>query len=124
MGLAGIRSTHNPAVMLAHDRHGYPPGFVSFSEPNTALHDIAIDLNPDVTEAEFQRMLGRAGLQSMGLSLKTVQRRVYDSYWGVGGASESDGWAPMLLQMDVCDLRRLLSPMTSSTQAVHPSELR
>ena len=31
MGLAGIRTTHNPAIMLAHDKHGYPADFVSRS---------------------------------------------------------------------------------------------
>jgi hypothetical protein len=34
MGLAGMRTTHNPAIMLAHDKHGYPADFVSEIHPN------------------------------------------------------------------------------------------
>ena len=47
-GVAGIRTTHNPAVMLAHDKHGYPDDFVSVDEPNKALSAIRIQLNPEV----------------------------------------------------------------------------
>ena len=47
-GVAGIRTTHNPAVMLAHDKHGYPDDFVSVDEPNEALSAIQIQLNPEV----------------------------------------------------------------------------
>ena len=48
MGLAGMRTTHNPAIMLAHDKHGYPDDFVSNSEPNASLRDIELGLNPAV----------------------------------------------------------------------------
>ena len=47
-GVAGIRTTHNPAVMLAHDKHGCPDDFVSVGEPNEALSAIQIQLNPEV----------------------------------------------------------------------------
>ena len=47
-GVAGIRTTHNPAVMLAHDKHGYPDDFVSVDEPNKDLSAIRIQLNPEV----------------------------------------------------------------------------
>ena len=52
-GVAGIRTTHNPAVMLAHDKHGYPDDFVSVDEPNKALSAIRILLNPDVNESDL-----------------------------------------------------------------------
>ena len=51
--MAGIRTTHNPAVMLAHDKHGYPDDFVSVDEPNKALSAIRIKLNPDVNESDL-----------------------------------------------------------------------
>ena len=35
-GLAGIRTTHNPAIMLAHDKHGYPADFVSEIHPESS----------------------------------------------------------------------------------------
>ena len=52
-GAAGIRTTHNPAVMLAHDKHGYPEDFVSVDEPNKALTAIRIKLNPEVKEGNL-----------------------------------------------------------------------
>jgi hypothetical protein len=123
-GLAGIRTTHNPAVMLAHDKHGYPDDFVSNAEPNGRLQPIRIPLNPAVDDAEFQHMLVRGGLsaaQRAGLSLATVQAAVYDSYWKLGGLTEADAWAP-LLGLGVGDLRRLLHPEASATQGVHECE--
>ena len=125
MGLAGMRTTHNPAIMLAHDKHGYPPDFVSNAEPNSKLNEITLGMNPEVTEEEFQSMLDRAGLsvhERQGLSLTTVQRKVFDSYWKVDGATEADAYAPML-KLSVQDLRRLLPTVASSTQGTHECEL-
>ena len=51
--MAGIRTTHNPAVMLAHDKHGYPDDFVSVDEPNKALAAIQIQFNPHVKEGNL-----------------------------------------------------------------------
>ena len=48
--------------MLAHDKHGYPPDFVSNAEPNQLLREIDIVLNPTVTEQDFDAMLERADL--------------------------------------------------------------
>ena len=57
-----------------------------------------------------------------GLSLATVQRRVFDSYWKVGDSTEADAYVPML-KLDVADLRRLLPHAASSTQGKHACEL-
>ena len=34
-GLSGIRTTHHPGIMLAHDQHGYPEGFVGEGKRKT-----------------------------------------------------------------------------------------
>ena len=46
LGLAGVHTTHNPATMLSHDKHGYPLDFVTFVEPNLSLLPLKIPLNP------------------------------------------------------------------------------
>jgi hypothetical protein len=51
-----------------------------------------------------------------------VQRKVFDSYWKVGGSTEADAYTPML-KLDVADLRRLLPHVASSTQGKHACEL-
>jgi hypothetical protein len=124
MGVAGIRTTHNPAIMLAHDKHGYPDSFVSNSEPNANLRPIKIPLNPCVTEEDFKQMMDRAALtmsQRQALSLETLQEAVYASYWGLDGRTEADAWLPML-NFDIGDLRTLMHPIASSSQGLHTCE--
>ena len=74
-GAAGIRTTHNPAVMLAHDKHGYPDDFVSVDEPNRALSAIRIPLNPDVKEGNLAtcKLARNQCLESISLSFWTNQ---------------------------------------------------
>ena len=57
-----------------------------------------------------------------GLSLATVQRKVFDSYWKVGGLTAADAYVPML-KLDVADLRRLLPHVATGTQGKHACEL-
>lgn len=132
-GLAGIRTTHNPGIMLAHDKHGYPDDFVSNSEPNEKLRDLKIELNPAVSDAEFSSMIDRAELTSEEreglllkgegkLSLETVQGLVYGSYWGLDGLKEGD-YFDKLLKFEMADLRRLLHPQASLVQGVHEAEM-
>ncbi len=117
-GWAGVRTTHNPAIMLAHDRHGYPPGFVSFAEPNAALRDIALKTGAGVDEAAFQAMLARAGVPAaLGLTLATAQRRAFDDYWRA-----RDGAFGELRKLRFADLRKLLHEDVGSTQGVHAAE--
>jgi hypothetical protein len=117
-GWAGIRTTHNPAIMLAHDRHGYPPGFVSFAEPNASLRDIALKTGAAIDEAAFQEMLVRASVPAaLGLTLATAQRRAFDSYW-----LARDGTFGRLRQLRFADLRTLLHEDVGSTQGVHAAE--
>jgi hypothetical protein len=128
-GFAGIHTTHHPGFMLAHDKHGYPEGFVSINEPNTQLRKIQIPLHPDLREPAFQEMIARAALtpdekraMAETVSLRTLQRLAYDSYNRLEGLTEEDCYAK-LLQFDVRDLRALLHPDFSKVQALHPAEL-
>ena len=124
MGLAGIRTTHNPAIMLAHDKHGYPDDFVTSYEPNSKLNALKIPLNPDVTEADFQQMLAKAKLspaERQNLSLTTFQSEVYRSYWSLDERSVQDAWLPMM-KLSSRHLRKLMHPLASSTQGLHESE--
>eukprot|EP01052_Picozoa_sp_SAG31_P027057 SAG31_NODE_2502_length_5594_cov_3.175796_1_plen_410_part_00 len=130
MGLAGIRTTHNPAIMLAHDKHGYPPDFVSNDEPNKALTSMQIPLNPALSETDFQQMLAKASdcmtsaerACAMSLTLATVQQAVWNSYWNVSKSMESKAYSA-ILKLEASDLRRLLHPEASQTQALHPCEM-
>jgi len=129
-GISGIRTTHHPGIMLAHDQHGYPEGFVGNGEPNTNLRDIHIPLNVAVSENEFHAMIERACLDERGkaflaehVRLENVQKRCFDSYWHVGGLTPSDYYDKML-SLTVRDLRRLLPPHASKTQGFHPQESR
>lgn len=118
-GWAGVRTTHNPAIMLAHDRHGYPPGFVSFAEPNASLRDIALKMGAAIDEAAFQEMLVRASVPAaLGLTLATAQRRAFDDYW-----LARDGTFGALRQLRFADLRTLLHEDVGSTQGVHAAEV-
>jgi hypothetical protein len=117
-GWAGVRTTHNPAIMLAHDRHGYPPGFVSFAEPNAALRDIALKTGAAINEAAFQEMLVRASVPAaLGLTLATAQRRAFDDYW-----LSRDGTFGALRRLRFADLRALLHEDVGATQGVHAAE--
>ena len=116
-------------------------------EPNTLLNEIVIPLNPDVDEAEFRAMIGRADLTEEeksgmlgevregangegatggaggagGVSLSTVQSSTFRSYWdGEDGAFA--GLYDKMLRFDVMDLRRLMHPDASLVQGVHSSE--
>jgi hypothetical protein len=127
-GMAGIRTTHHPGIMLAHDKHGYPDDFVSNSEPNTRLRDIAIPLNPNVSEDEFQQMIARSTLSSgekaaltSSISLVNVQERTFQSYWRLDGMAGEHFDA--MLQLEMRDIRRLLHPDTSRVQGVHSVEI-
>ena len=117
-------------------------------EPNTLLNEIVIPLNPEVDEAEFRAMIGRADLTEEeksgmlreareeangngemgggevgagGISLSTVQSSTFRSYWdGEGGVYA--GLYDKMLRFDVTDLRRLMHPDASLVQGVHSSE--
>ena len=133
-GMAGIRTTHNPAIMLAHDKHGYPADFVSNSEPNEKLQNIRIELSPAVSDGEFALMIGRAELTSEEkegllkggeLRLGTVQELVYGSYWEQDSRVDTKGvnYFEKLLKFEMGDLRRLLHPQASLAQGVHAAEM-
>ena len=120
-GWVGVRTTHNPAIMLAHDRHGYPPGFVTFSEPNTALRAIRLKRS-GIEEGDFQAMLARAGVPAaLQLTLETAQQRAFNDYWGATGAH--DGTFNELRKLTFSDLRALLHEEVSATQGVHEAEV-
>ena len=117
-------------------------------EPNTLLNEIVIPLNPEVDEAEFRAMIGRAdlteeeksgmlgevregangegatggaGVGAGGVSLSTVQSSTFRSYWdGEGGVYA--GLYDKMLRFGVTDLRRLMHPDASLVQGVHSSE--
>ena len=128
-GLAGIRTTHHPGIMLAHDKHGYPASFVQNDEPNAALRPLHIALNPCVGEREFASMVARsapteeARRQLAAMGLGSLQHAVYESYWA--GASRARGhpnYFELLLQFTAGDLRRLMHPDASRVQGTHRSE--
>ena len=116
-------------------------------EPNALLNEIVIPLNPEVDEAEFRAMIGRADLTEEekremrgeaqegaigdgemggaggagGVSLSTVQSSTFRSYWdGEGGVYA--GLYDKMLRFGVTDLRRLMHPDASLVQGVHSSE--
>ena len=131
--LGGVRTTHHPAVMLSHNKQGYPVDWTAQAEAehNAAVRNLAIPLNPDVSEDDFQSMVRRASLSDatkarllddLRLSLGNVQQLMYDSYWGRDGLEEADVYEPMgALKMR--DLRRLVHPIFEQVQGMHPAEL-
>ena len=128
-GFAGIHTTHHPGFMLAHDKHGYPEGFVSIDEPNKKLRKIKVPLHPHVQEPQFQEMIARAALtpdekrtMAATTSLQTLQQRAYNSYNRLEGLTEEDCYSK-LLQFEVRDLRALLHPDFAEAQAIHSAEL-
>ena len=87
---------------------------------------LRLRLNPHVSEDEFQAMLAQAGAPAgHGLTLGTVQQRVFRSYWrrarveGVAG----DAAYELMLALPARSLRRLLHPEASRVQGRHWSEL-
>ena len=135
--VGGVRTTHHPAVMLSHDRQGYPKDWTAEAEhePNHVKHgqgmlrELKIDLNPEVTDLDLQQMIQRASLDAdtkhmltTTLSIENVQKRCYQSYWGISGLVEADCYGP-LLEMQTNDLRRLIHPQLSRVQGVHRTEL-
>jgi hypothetical protein len=129
--LGGVRTTHHPAVMLSHNKQGYPADWTAEAEhePNPRVRSLRIPLNPDVSSDEFEAMLARAPmsgdertkLRSLGMSTGSVQRLMYDSYWGREGLTEADVYEPMG-RLHMSDLRRLVHPRYSCVQAVHSCE--
>ena len=131
--LGAVRTTHHPSAMLTHDRQGYPRDWTAEAEHEPQherhghggpLRDLRVPLNPDVSEAEFQDMLRRAGAHCVQrhTALCNVQQRLYDSYWGRAGLDEADCFAPMS-RLLVTDIRRLLHSRYSQVQGLHSSEL-
>lgn len=130
--LGCVRTTHHPAVMLSHNKQGYPADWTAEAEaePNERVRDLHISLNPSVSEDEFQEMIQRAAMnettkrhltQTLSIHRGNVQTLLYDSYWGRNGLSEEDCYGPFSsLQMQ--DLRRLVDPRFSFVQGVHPAE--
>jgi hypothetical protein len=131
--LGGVRTTHHPVIMLSHNKQGYPSDWTAEAEhePNPRVSSLRIPLNPEVTGADFDEMLARAELPDeararlgeLGIALDNVQRLVYDSYWERNGLVETDVYAP-LAQLRMSDLRRLVHPMYSRVQGVHPAEMQ
>lgn len=165
--LGAVRTTHHPAVMLSHDKQGYPvdwtaevskpwatlvlPPFRTWGdvgvaandnggwqaeyEPRHAQHgqgplqDLKIEVNPVVTEHEFQEFIGRSFLDdeskrklSATVNVGNVREMTYRSYWGLGGLVEEDCYGPMA-SLQMRDLRRLVHPQYSEVQGLHRLEL-
>jgi len=122
-GFAGIRTTHNPGTMLAHDKHGYPEGFVSNGETNSELSNIQLLMNPEMSEEEFRSLTQKAGVKDDSISLGNVQQGLFQSYWKENGRSEEDLFSPML-SLPTEDLRKLLHHSISRVQGTHSSEIK
>ncbi len=135
--LGGVRTTHHPAVMLSHNKQGYPSDWTAEAEyePKHVQHggelnNLEIKLNPAVSEAEFQQMIKRSALNDQSklalattVNLDNVRLRTYQSYWGIAGLVEEDCYGPML-QLHIEDLRRLIHPQYSQVQGLHHTERR
>ncbi len=128
--LGAVRTTHHTAVMLSHNKQGYPVDWTAEAEyePNRALRPLVIDLNPDVTESEFQQMITRSELTNEDkfalaatVNLGNLRERTYKSYWGIDQLTERDCYEPML-RFQTADLRRLIHPRYSQVQGLHSSE--
>ena len=63
----------------------------------------------------------RRALSASGLSLGNVQERVWNSYWGRG--EDDIDYFEKLMNLRVEDIRKLLSPDSSLSQGLHPSEM-
>jgi len=133
--LGGVRTTHHPAVMLSHNKQGYPSDWTAEAEHEPKhvqhggeLHDLEIQLNLAVSEAEFQQMIQRSSLDDQSklalattVNLDNVRLQTYQSYWGIAGLVEEDCYGPML-QLHIKDLRRLINPQYSQVQGLHHTE--
>ena len=64
----------------------------------------------------------RRALSASGLSLGNVQERVWNSYWGRG--EDDIDYFEKLMNLRVEDIRKLLSPDSSLSQGLHPSEMK
>ena len=64
----------------------------------------------------------RRALSASGLSLGNVQERVWNSYWGRG--EDDIDYFEKLINLRVEDIRKLLSPDSSLSQGLHPSEMK
>ena len=64
----------------------------------------------------------RRALSASGLSLGNVQERVWNSYWGRG--EDDIDYFEKLMTLRVEDIRKLLSPDSSLSQGLHPSEMK
>jgi len=134
--IGGVRTTHHPTTMKTHDQQGYPVDWTAAAEYEPKhvqwggpLRDLAIQLNPEVTAAEFQQMIERSTMSEQvkshmisSLSLQNLQNMVYNSYWKLGGLRQRDYYDPMH-ELSMKDLRRLMHPKYSHAQGYHPAEL-
>ena len=64
----------------------------------------------------------RRALSASGLSLGNLQERVWNSYWGRG--EDDIDYFEKLMNLRVEDIRKLLSPDSSLSQGLHPSEMK